>query len=257
MNDTPSHSTHREWRSLLTNPVALTVMGGVAALLTIIGPFGTDMRLHLLPRFGYWLAMVVLTYLVGLGVNRVLERWTRSMHATARVMIVGLATGIAVTPVVTALNLLTFGYFPSADEWPPLLLQVLGSAVVITLMFEVLPEPGGSAGTTTTEAGPALMDRLALDKRGALLSLSSEDHYTRIRTARGEELVLLRLADAIREAAPTQGLQVHRSHWVALKAVTAARRDGDRAILTLSDGTEIPVSRANVPVIREAGLLPR
>jgi DNA-binding LytR/AlgR family response regulator len=42
---------------------------------------------------------------------------------------------------------------------------------------------------------------------------------------------------------------------VALKAVTAARREGDRAILTIVDGTEIPVSRSNVPGLREEGLL--
>ena len=98
----------------------------------------------------------------------------------------------------------------------------------------------------------------ALDTgRGALVALSSEDHYTRIRTTRGEELVLIRLADAIREAEPVKGLQVHRSHWVALDHIAAARRDGDRAILRLSIGSDIPVSRANVARLREAGLLPR
>ncbi|MGB1209445.1 MAG: LytTR family DNA-binding domain-containing protein, partial [Paracoccaceae bacterium] len=64
-------------------------------------------------------------------------------------------------------------------------------------------------------------------------------------------------ADAIREVGTTPGLQVHRSHWVALSAITAARRDKDRAILTLCSGDDIPVSRANIPKVKEAGLLPR
>jgi DNA-binding LytR/AlgR family response regulator len=102
-----------------------------------------------------------------------------------------------------------------------------------------------------------LLDRLPLDKRGPLVSISVEDHYVRVRTAQGEELLLMRLTDAIREVGASKGVQVHRSHWVALDAVRAARREGDRAILTMAHGPEIPVSRTNVPAIREAGLLPR
>jgi len=73
----------------------------------------------------------------------------------------------------------------------------------------------------------------------------------------GESLVLLRLSDAIREVGDTAGAQVHRSHWVAWDAITAARREGDRAILTLKTGTEIPVSRANLGKIKDAGFLPK
>jgi DNA-binding LytR/AlgR family response regulator len=101
------------------------------------------------------------------------------------------------------------------------------------------------------------LDRLALAKRGTLIALSVEDHYVRVRTDRGEAMVLMRLSDAIGETAPVKGLRVHRSHWVALDAVVAAKRRGDGAILTMAAGPEIPVSRANVAAIRDAGLLPR
>lgn len=70
-------------------------------------------------------------------------------------------------------------------------------------------------------------------------------------------MVLMRLSDAMKETGNIPGAQVHRSHWVAFKAVTAARREGDRAILTLSSGVDIPVSRANLSKVKEAGLLPR
>lgn len=70
-------------------------------------------------------------------------------------------------------------------------------------------------------------------------------------------MVLLRLSDAIREVGNTDGLQVHRSHWVAKSAVTKAERTGDRALLSMSHGPDIPVSRSNLPKLRDAGLLPR
>lgn len=112
----------------------------------------------------------------------------------------------------------------------------------------------------TTRAAPApppILQRLPLEKRGTLLALSVEDHYVRVHTSQGTEMVLMRLSDAMKETGNIPGAQVHRSHWVAFKAVTAARREGDRAILTLSSGVDIPVSRANLSKVKEAGLLPR
>ncbi len=254
MNDTPSHSALREWRALATSPVTLVIVTAIAALLAIIGPFDTDERLRLLPRFVYWLALVSLTYSAGFWANALMRRFTMGKNVVTRVVVLGLATGCGITPVITLVNYLTFNYIPPANDWPLVLVQFFATALIVTVVFEVIPS---ATPKEATSPAPALFDRLPLDKRGPLLALSSEDHYTRIRTGKGEEMVLIRLADAMREAAPTAGLQVHRSHWVALSAVTAARRDGDRAILTLSDGTEIPVSRANIPAIREAGLLPR
>ena len=166
-------------------------------------------------------------------------------------------TGTLIYLFILALNALLFDLRPTLAEVPATLALFVAIAFVVSFLIGLLPSARTDASRTEGPKVPPLLDRVPLDKRGALLALSSEDHYTRIQTARGEEMVLLRLADAIREAAPEPGLRVHRSHWVALAAVTAARRDGERAILTLTGGTEIPVSRANVPAIREAGLLPR
>ena len=64
------------------------------------------------------------------------------------------------------------------------------------------------------------------------------------------------LADAIREAAPTDGLQVHRSHWVARRHIAALRREKGRIILTLSNGRDIPVSRTYEQAVAQAGGTP-
>ncbi len=97
----------------------------------------------------------------------------------------------------------------------------------------------------------------APQKRGALIALSAEDHYVRVTTTAGTELVLMRLADAMAEISQTQGLQVHRSHWVALDQVVKVIRIGGRGELTLSDGSTRPISRGFMPAVRAAGLLPK
>lgn len=81
------------------------------------------------------------------------------------------------------------------------------------------------------------------------------DHYVDVTTDQGHALVLTRLSDAMRETAPIQGLQVHRSHWVALDAVRRTTRQAGKPMLELENGTLVPVSRSFLPAARAAGLL--
>lgn len=83
--------------------------------------------------------------------------------------------------------------------------------------------------------------------QGALWAISVRDHYVDVRTSTGQASLLMRLSDAMAEAEPVEGIQVHRSHWVAWAAVAAAEREGARLFLRLQDGARIPVSRAHRP----------
>lgn len=76
-----------------------------------------------------------------------------------------------------------------------------------------------------------------------LLALKAEQHYVKVISRGGQELVLYRLGDAVGELPKGLGQQVHRSWWVSSGAVATCRRDGSRKLtLCLSNGTEIPVS---------------
>jgi DNA-binding LytR/AlgR family response regulator len=66
----------------------------------------------------------------------------------------------------------------------------------------------------------------------------------------------MRLGDAMQELAG-QGLQVHRSHWVAPEAVRRHRRDKGRDLLVMTDGAEVPVSRSFRAAAQDAGLIVR
>ena len=89
----------------------------------------------------------------------------------------------------------------------------------------------------------------------ALLALIVEAHYVDIVTERGKTLVLMRLADAIRETTGVPGLQIHRSHWVAHAAVVKAHRADGKVQLELSNGLRLPISRGYLPAAKEAGLV--
>jgi DNA-binding LytR/AlgR family response regulator len=111
------------------------------------------------------------------------------------------------------------------------------------------PESGETPVTT-------FLDRLPVKFRTAELhAISSEDHYLRVHTSLGEELILMRLADAVRELSGADGLQVHRSWWVAKSGVTEEKRVDGRSLLVLPSGTEVPVSRSYRNKAKDAGLI--
>ena len=90
-----------------------------------------------------------------------------------------------------------------------------------------------------------------------VLALQGEDHYVRVHTSLGSELLLMRLRDAIGGLEGLPGEQVHRSWWVAKGAVAAVRANGRRLQLTLTNGLDVPVSREAASKLRRAGWLER
>ncbi|MBZ6378175.1 LytTR family transcriptional regulator [Pacificimonas aurantium] len=100
-----------------------------------------------------------------------------------------------------------------------------------------------------------LLERVRASAPGDILALESEDHYVRVHGAAGEDMILMRLDDAVREMGATPGCRVHRSWWVAAHGVAEAVRDGRSAVLTLTNGTRVPVARARTADARAAGLL--
>lgn len=256
MSDTGPQPALREWRDHIRHPATLVALGAVALILALVGPYGTSDLLRPLPRFGYWALIVPTTYGTGSLAVAMLRALLPSWPFALRMGVSGVATGLAVAGVVLLVNAIALGFVPDPDALPGFILNVAGVAMVVTLAIAyIIRQQTGVA--PAQRAPPTILQRLPLEKRGALLALSVEDHYVRVHTAAGTEMVLMRLSDAMREVSDLPGAQVHRSHWVAYNAVRAGRRDGDRAILTLVSGAEIPVSRSNLPKVKEAGLLPR
>jgi DNA-binding LytR/AlgR family response regulator len=89
----------------------------------------------------------------------------------------------------------------------------------------------------------------------AILALQGEDHYVRIHTDKGSDLLLLRLSDAIAEMGQTPGARTHRSWWISKAAIATVRRDNGRVALVLTNGVEAPISRGYAAELREAGWL--
>ncbi len=88
-----------------------------------------------------------------------------------------------------------------------------------------------------------------------VLALQAEEHYVRIYSADGSELIHYRFGKAVKEMPAELGLQVHRSWWVAENAVRSAQRGSRRWQLNLVTDVAVPVSDSYVAGVRERGWL--
>src|SRR5579871_3715121 len=98
--------------------------------------------------------------------------------------------------------------------------------------------PAASAPVPISSFFKRLPPKLGTD----LLSLTAEDHYVRVTTSLGSDLILIRLSDAIAEIGAEKGQRVHRSHWVAQGAVASVDRQNGKTAFVLTNGEVIPVS---------------
>lgn len=116
--------------------------------------------------------------------------------------------------------------------------------------FGYRPEDPGEP--PAREAADALLRLVRPQLRGPLIAVQAEQHYVRIFTARGSDLVLHRFGDAVRLLDGVPGTQVHRSWWVAKAAVDGVQPDPSR--LRLTNGLLVPVGRTYALEARRAGL---
>lgn len=79
----------------------------------------------------------------------------------------------------------------------------------------------------------------------------TEDHYLRVVTAKGEAMILMSMRDAIAELEGVNGLQVHRSWWLALEHVAQIARDGRKTVAVMVDGIRVPVSDTHRTALKE------
>ena len=257
MKNSAFQLTLREMQELATSPRAWGIMAVVIVILGISGPFQTFEYLPIGPRFAYWAIMTVASYGVGSFFgswgSKISQEW--QLAPFFRFLFVGFSSGIPVGITVITLNVLAMGDVFS-DPMGLLLLAVycIGISLAIVGLFMLFNHKEADPAPQTQETAQ-ILSRIPVEKRGGLISLSVQDHYVEVVTTRGKHLTLIRLSDAIGETNGTKGLQIHRSHWVALEAINAVKRNEGKVIIHTKNGGEFPVSRTYIPALKETGLL--
>lgn len=257
-------------RQLLLEIWAVLVMGTVVGFM---GPFGTYAQEPIATRVAHWALLVVEAYAVVrpgiIGLN-VLSRATglpRGMCqfwgiwlCAAPVVLIWWMFGNEQVAVMADLALL----LPTSLLFSVAILGLTrwaeGAERRLTRHMASRRDeaPGDLPLHTETPhrtTAPGLADRLSSGMEGPILALESEDHYVRVHTAQGSELLLMRLRDAIAEMAGNPGEQVHRSWWVAEEAIETVTTSGRNWMIRLTTGQEVPIARGSLDRLQKSGFL--
>ncbi len=249
----------------------LALWGVSSGALAYAGPFGTFASMALSERVLFWGTVIGSGLVLGAAVERFFEGRVPRRPALPRALAMGAVMALAFTPVLQLLKHLflqgrpaPLGPVESALVVFAVPLAVAGLRVGLDQAQQPRPEghsdrpevsgaraPGraraqGGGGRDGGEGGTLtrLLDRIEPRLRAPLVSISGQDHFIEIRTDAGRAEVRMRLADALRELDGAPGLRVHRSHWVAERAVRGVEQGGPaRLWLHLHDGRRLPVSR--------------
>ena len=147
---------------------------------------------------------------------------------------------------------------PSALQPLPSMFEALAISAVLFVLVILVRGPVSVPAPPATIDPHGLLARAGVANPAALRSIVAEDHYCRVHGAEtASALVHHRFRDALDEVAGLDGLRIHRGAWVADAAVTAARREGRRWLLVLTDGRSVAISARYVAAARTRGWLKR
>ncbi|MBW4706895.1 LytTR family transcriptional regulator [Roseobacter sp. YSTF-M11] len=252
VNDTAAVPAMREVREVFSSRKCLTILALAAFMAGFFGPFGTYSALATVERYAYWAVIVGLTapvgYLAIVSVERLLP------GPAAKVWRLPVCTALAGIPICAIVLGIAraFGLSPTSVDAATIYGQCTLVILCLSCLFSIVE---GTGAQTALPRESGLIKRLPGAKRGTLIRISAQDHYVEVVTDKGTTLLPMRFRDAMAETAPVTGAQVHRSHWIALHAVTGSKRIRGRPGFVMSDGSLVPIGRTFVPHLRDRGIL--
>jgi len=263
VNGTVVQSTLRQLQALGRSRSLWSMFVAIVVLFIVTGPYGTGQKMTFWPRAAYWTLLLgtgwIITTSFSAFANAALTRTFSS--SLARAMVGAIVAALPIGAMITLANHLFLGQSVDIASVGEDAQAALPLCLIFCFLSCLTAGAANTAGATreveaetapppSEKERPAILDRLGPERRGNLLRLSVQDHYTEVVTTRGRQLVLLRFADAMNEIGQTQGLQVHRSHWIADADVVSLRKQAGRLHVMTQDGTEIPVSRSHSAAVQ-------
>jgi hypothetical protein len=247
--------------------VAATALG---IFLGIAGPFGSYLNGGVVARIAYWVVSMWLGVAL-YGGALVLARPLAARSGIPIWIAAGFLVMAASLPQALATSALALYFWPqlaqlslSQLDWFMQVLMLAGPvALGYGLWAGLLPPPWAGRHTPLPIADrepddasglfALLPPRLGTD----IICMAMEDHYVRVHTALGSDLLLMPMARAVEDVAGIEGFRVHRSWWVARSAVVRIDGPARTMRLRLVNGMDVPVARRTVAMLRGLGWLDR
>lgn len=249
---------------------------GLTVGLTSIGPSASD-GLGTLSTMAFWAAHVVPALALLALTQMVLGRVDRfsTLPGIVQVILSAVIASLLFAPIALGIDMLLGGENALDNDSDALVFQLAGELshffVPLVLIWSLINAPSllqlertsnqadtpdtrepqerlGSVQNAEGEFWSRLPGRLGRQ----LVALSAELHYLRVYTTEGDTLILFPFGRAVELLEGQAGMQIHRSHWVALDQIDEViSRDG-RVQCQMIGGLNLPVSRSYRSTLKAA-----
>ncbi len=136
-----------------------------------------------------------------------------------------------------------------------LVLTLVLETLYLTFVRPISGKPFVTNPADTDRDAPVVCETLTIAGKtyfcADLISVSAQDHYVKVKTKDGEELIRARLSDLTAQLDCQNGIQPHRSYWVPRWAVVKMGVQDGGKCLELVDGSRVPVARGRIADVRE------
>jgi hypothetical protein len=225
----------------------------IGVVMAFLGPFGSSQR-PLDERFLYWELCMVGGGIIGIAIDaplRELGFWPRLLSVSA--LMTPPVTGL-VAMVNHWLSGMRLGPANIAAPFFQVFVVCFAAMCLRQLVWAERPPAQAPPSEPGVDPAEAFRQRLSAKRRAAaLFAVEAEDHYLRVHTDAGAELITARFGDALAELARAPGFQTHRSWWVAADAIDEVRWRRGRGEAKLKCGLTVPISRSNAAPLKAAG----
>lgn len=234
----------------------------LACVLTLSGAFDTD-DLGGAHRLGLWLLVSALMVFQPVGLEL---GFARILPPTQLGRWAGKAMALLICIPVIAIQLHALKFTPllpkAPDPWVEFIPFVAPPVIVIggfTLVLRLMWERSflGAVGKRADADQSSQVANGAARLEDGVLWIRSRDHYLEIITEHGRHFRRDRLSDWVERLSDLSGSRVHRSWWVADRAVAGSIRDGRDYKLILVTGERAPLARSRIEDVRSMGWLDR
>lgn len=224
-------------------------MAAIVTVLTIAGPFGTLRAFNTLERFAYWLILTPITFLLASFCSTFVVI-SLSKFSIGKWLSYGIAGTLSGIPV--GISVWIFQFFlnnkvtPDFDFLTAMISNTIPITFAVTMIYASLSKNDASK-IVIVERSPSsdlFFNRIPKNLGRDIISLNAQDHYVEVKTTLGSELVLMRMSDAVSELISLEGVQTHRSWWVAKKHILNVQSNGGKKYLELTGEAIVPVSRS-------------
>lgn len=256
----------------MTSKAVIGSTFGLAVLQALTKNVKFDAEIGLFYRLAYWIMSVGITVFMWWAFIAILSHtyWKKWPDRAFPSLIISMTTVFCIVWIAVGSLILT-GVVPDYSVvtlWDFIrsgILALVFEFVLVALVWPIYlskkasPERPDSGTPSPASAIPELkpaenytiqIGDITVDTR-SLLTIQAQEHYVQLNCINRNGMTRLSITKAIAQLDGVDGMQVHRSWWVARQAAKQLRREDGKQVLELNTGELIPVSRGRSAAVRD------